>query len=610
MVDIEELREMWNKGTGLLFSGENEGFWEYVSQLREVGGERGVLSYLLEEYYYRVKEDSVKAMKIARRVISSTSNPYFLTMAWSHMSWALRVTGDISGARSAVLKHLEFASETGKRDEALILLAYTNFFAEDLAEAENTLSHLEGLSGLPLIKALHVQALLELFKGNFAKAEELAREIIKHKNEDYAQPFKLSLALEVLGCAREAMGDVDGALAIYASAFEQEIAGETAYALFYLNKVERIRLIAGARKPINADLAKRAILLAQKTPEGRAGLTEYCSLSFWETGRFSRVISGLIEAGDAYIGVNQPQEALIVYLIAAMLAKKHDAPGFWTAIERIRPKFGLYRAFLENHFFFRDFTGDVLVPLFETSRQKGSGIKISMLGGMNLPGMKAPEKWRSKKALLLFKYLLLNEGRPLQADYLVWLLWPRANPKKGMDRLYPLVSAIRKELGKLSGLLVSKGGCYSLKQSQELWVDVHEFRRLMREAESLEANPCLQLEKCLEAIELYRGDLLPEDRYDRFIEEHRSELRHRFRWAVERATQIFLSSGRKQEALELAQKLYLAFPKDNAIASAYINVLVSSGKTESAREVYKEFKNRLWREHRMKPSFGFSDNRG
>ncbi|MEO0147025.1 MAG: bacterial transcriptional activator domain-containing protein, partial [candidate division WOR-3 bacterium] len=135
------------------------------------------------------------------------------------------------------------------------------------------------------------------------------------------------------------------------------------------------------------------------------------------------------------------------------------------------------------------------------------------------------------------------------------------------------------------------------------WVDVHEFQNLLREAESLEENPVLQMEKYIAALKLYGGKLLPEDRYDRYIDEHRDYFHKRFQKALEKTVSLLIGMGKGADALDLCARFHMKFPDDNSIVRTYINALVNLKQIQEARKIYDEFRKRLWREHRLKPSF-------
>jgi len=607
-VDDRRKKAILNKGVALMLAGDAGKFRNYLSELKTRSRDHSVIAGLLEVLYFSRISEPVKVMRPARRLLSRTTDPWICNRVYPSLAWALRVTGDLSGAHSVALKNLEMSEETGDRVMALVSLAYNHCFREEFARARELLSSLTDLSGKELLNALHVNVIVELSMGNFVKARELSEEMIRyresHSDSEELQSLPTGGPLEVLGIAKEALGELNGAWESYLPSLEGYIQMESAYSVFPLNRLLSLRLLSGMDFIIPASLVKKAMRFAKnRAPESQAALTEYRALLSWQNGRFEEAVRDLLEAGEIYTRVNQTLEAFIAFLKGAWLARKSDCAGFWNAMEHLEHRFRVYRDFALNHHFFSNLTGSVIEPILAATSSRESLVKVRLFDRMEVQGAKVPRRWKFKKALTIFKYLLLNQGRSLASDYMVYLLWPRAGPENNMSRLYSCIRFARRELGDLGFLLVCHGKSYALQEDPRLWVDVHEFQSLLKEADALEKNPSLQVEKYMKALELYRGELLPEDRYDRFIEEHRNYLHKRFQKALEKTVNLLLDAGRKGKALELVERFYLMFPDDDACVRIYIGTLVKRGQRTKADQIYREFKRRLWREHRLKPSF-------
>ncbi|MEO0211688.1 MAG: BTAD domain-containing putative transcriptional regulator, partial [candidate division WOR-3 bacterium] len=333
-----------------------------------------------------------------------------------------------------------------------------------------------------------------------------------------------------------------------------------------------------------------------------AALKEIEAIGLWKEGRLAEASEVMLIAGREYAIGGQPLEAFMAHIRAAYISYKSRSNVFWEALEYIRHRIGFY-AFVENDHFYKDFVNRVLMPILSYESNAEPEIRLWLFGGMKASGMKEPDRWFSKKALSLFKYLILNQSRGIHSEYLSYLLWPRADTRKGKSRLKVAAAAIRKELGPLGNLLIYTKNSYVLRESQRVWVDVHEFQNLLREAESLEENPVLQMEKYIAALKLYGGKLLPEDRYDRYIDEHRDYFHKRFQKALEKTVSLLIGMGKGADALDLCARFHMKFPDDNSIMRTYINALVNLKQIQEARKIYDEFRKRLWREHRLKPSF-------
>ncbi len=344
------------------------------------------------------------------------------------------------------------------------------------------------------------------------------------------------------------------------------------------------------------------MLAREGGPAEKAAIVEHEGLKLWEAGDLAGAGRLTLAAGETMTLSAQPSEAFFAHVRAAYLGYLARTDTFIKSLDYIRPRINLYPV-IEQDPFYGQFTREVLRPLADFGSTAHTSLKVSMFGDPELGDLRSPSTWNSRKALLLFKYLLLNYGRFIASDYLVYLLWPRENGEKLHTRLRSLVYMIRNRLGPLKNNLVWSKGSYAIKEDSRLWIDVHEFQNLLREAEALYQNPSLQLEKYLKALELYKGKLLPEDRYDRFVEEHRSYLHNKFQKALERAVSILLNFGQTEEALELTERFYLMFPTDDPVARVHVGLLEKLGRSADARKAFAEFRKKLWVEHRLKPSF-------
>jgi len=126
----------------------------------------------------------------------------------------------------------------------------------------------------------------------------------------------------------------------------------------------------------------------------------------------------------------------------------------------------------------------------------GAELRIWLLGGFRAAVDGTPvadEAWRRNKAKALVKLLALARGKRLHREQLMDVLWPDLAPEH---------LARRDEMLRL--------------EAAHLWVDVDAFE-LAAEAGDLRA-----------AVELYGGDLLPEDRFESWTVERRDQLHARF----------------------------------------------------------------------------------
>jgi predicted ATPase len=144
-------------------------------------------------------------------------------------------------------------------------------------------------------------------------------------------------------------------------------------------------------------------------------------------------------------------------------------------------------------------------------------IEIRLLGSFEVSRgnrVLGAEDWPRKKASALLKRLALE--RRFLKDQAMEFLWPEFDPTSAANNLYKILHVLRKILDAALGPGASeatfrfKDGVLSLLPS--VWVDALEFESLC--TARLQVPPERRAAEIAEALNLYRGDLLPDDRYE------------------------------------------------------------------------------------------------
>jgi len=139
-------------------------------------------------------------------------------------------------------------------------------------------------------------------------------------------------------------------------------------------------------------------------------------------------------------------------------------------------------------------------------------VSLELLGGFSchVDGVRVADTvWRLKKARDLVKVLALAESHTLHREQLMDALWPDRDPTSAANNLNQAVHAARRVLGR--NRLTLRDQVLRL----DAVVDVDQFRIAADRAAdqgTREAYRC--------ALALYSGDLLPENRYDDWAQDH------------------------------------------------------------------------------------------
>jgi ATP/maltotriose-dependent transcriptional regulator MalT/DNA-binding SARP family transcriptional activator len=173
-------------------------------------------------------------------------------------------------------------------------------------------------------------------------------------------------------------------------------------------------------------------------------------------------------------------------------------------------------------------------------------------------------------------------GGRMHAEELLEILWPEADLQAGRNRLRNLLSRLRAAAGEV---LVRDQEVVMLAPGFELDAAVFETqaRSALTAASGGDTSHSVGLARS--ALALYRGDLLPDDRYESWAAGPRERLKTTF---VELLDLLAADAERRDEVDEAVRVLRRATEAEPYDESRYVHVaelLVSQGRTGSARAV-------------------------
>jgi len=164
--------------------------------------------------------------------------------------------------------------------------------------------------------------------------------------------------------------------------------------------------------------------------------------------------------------------------------------------------------------------------LAEHRDQVPETVRVWLLGGFRISvGSRTIEgdEWRLRKAAALVKVLSLASGHRLHREQAMDLLWPEANTKAASNNLRTTLHATRQVLDSMEGsryLASEEESLVLCPPGGQLWVDVEALEEAAAGARRSRDSAAYRV-----ALELYSGELLPEDRYEEWTEGRREELR-------------------------------------------------------------------------------------
>lgn len=219
------------------------------------------------------------------------------------------------------------------------------------------------------------------------------------------------------------------------------------------------------------------------------------------------------------------------------------------------------------------------------------------------------EAWKSKKALVLFKYLVARCGERIPNDVLADFLWPDSDWESASHNLHTTVYFLRKTLKDfsakrdVSAQIKFANGMYWFEPEEGDFLDTMEFRKLCRESENLEhTDPHQAIEAGRKGLDLYRGDFLGEDLYADWAASIREYYREQYMELALRTSRL-LASHRKdyKQAIQICRVALSREPYREDLHQEVINYLIASHRYPEAAVQYQQCAKILQEEFGLDP---------
>ena len=204
-------------------------------------------------------------------------------------------------------------------------------------------------------------------------------------------------------------------------------------------------------------------------------------------------------------------------------------------------------------------------------------------------------RWKSAKALMLFKYLAANQGKGyIPKEFLMELLWPEQDPEKTGSRFNMAMSALRKTLE--PGIQPKAPSAYidRKKDTYRLFkalcrVDTALFSSLVSQAKKAPPDTGEALGLYVDACELFKGAFLEEDLYEEWCVEQRRHFLSRYIDALQAVICGFEAQNKIEQTIIYSQKLMAVSPLDETAACRLMRLYVKTGALPKAISAYEAF---------------------
>jgi DNA-binding SARP family transcriptional activator len=240
----------------------------------------------------------------------------------------------------------------------------------------------------------------------------------------------------------------------------------------------------------------------------------------------------------------------------------------------------------------------VQVPMGEKSR-----LRITLLGGFRVwvNSQLIPEQaWRRRKVQALIKLLALTARHCMHREQLIALLWPEADIESARNNLRQTLHLARQVLRNAghsdSGIFIDHNGWLCLTAEGETWVDAEAFERAAAACHQLDDTSAYK-----NALALYTGELLPEDRYEDWVAPRRESLRWLYLSLQTKLGMMLEAQGDIDQAIDIFHQIVAGDPTAEHAHRALMRLYASAGLRQQALQQYHRLREILDRELALEP---------
>jgi serine/threonine protein kinase/predicted ATPase len=236
----------------------------------------------------------------------------------------------------------------------------------------------------------------------------------------------------------------------------------------------------------------------------------------------------------------------------------------------------------------------------DRKRPAARPLSIHLLGTFELISAGTPlttVDWPRLQSLLA--YLVLHATAPQSRTHLAFLLWPDSTESQAHTNLRHLVYHLRHALPDADAFLRAEKQTLQWQPDASWTLDVADFERAV--ARAAQAEKQVEVRLALEqAVELYRGDLLP-GCYDEWILSERERLRHLLLDALEGLTLLLEQERDYPAAIRAAQRMLRHDPLHEATYRHLMRLYALTGDRAAALRTYHTCATVLERELATEP---------
>ena len=211
------------------------------------------------------------------------------------------------------------------------------------------------------------------------------------------------------------------------------------------------------------------------------------------------------------------------------------------------------------------------------------------------------DRWRLRKAGSLVKLLALARAHRLHREQIMDVLWPDLDQRSQANNLYRTLHVARRTVRNGTAdtdrqYLPLRGDVVSLYPDGPLWTDVRAF-----EEASAYASGSGEPAAYRAALDLYAGDLLPEDPYEDWTQARREGLRQMFLDLLVEMALIYEEREDYAAAIDALRRAVAEEPVNEEAHRGLMRLYARGGRRQQALSQYQQLEKALGRQLEAEP---------
>jgi predicted ATPase/DNA-binding SARP family transcriptional activator len=228
-----------------------------------------------------------------------------------------------------------------------------------------------------------------------------------------------------------------------------------------------------------------------------------------------------------------------------------------------------------------------------------ASLRFQLLGGFSVHVNAVPiadDQWRSKRASNLVKLIVLAPYHRLHRDQIIDTFWPNSPLSAAINNLNQALFIARK--------IIETSGPVSLQMEEgflrfngELQIDLEQFEKAASLAATSQDPQLFQT-----ALDLYTGDLLPEDLYEEWTMPRRESLRQIYLKLLLDMATLYETRREYPQGISALQRILVLDRTHEDAHVALMRLFALSGQRQQALRQFQTLKGALQIEFETVPS--------